>query len=401
MQARHIAAQAGITLPDDDAALAGYLARLSKQEGARLQYALAGLTAAGYDEKKLRQYIKQALNAQQMDEYTAAARESAAAHPGGDELCKRGGESSSAGWLPGGAAPDGGQHLAAATGNYDSYIPIDENANSFRATKYAQTVREEVARQLQEKYPDGEFLGQNSAAFLYDTGMSMLDNITQVMMGMGLMGAGAMQEAASGGVAAMVRAGTAAASPVSLGVMGLTTASQKLQELTEQGVDATTAYTLATAAGSIEVLTEKIGLDEFVNGWAGRTAATTLRQLGKQLGRQMLAEGTEEAASDILNLAADALVRWDQNDFAKAIEEKRRQGYNEGDAVWACIGDQLLSTAGSFAGGALSGAGFGLGGFAMNAASNTNTALGARPRARRALPTCSGRRRPTAWTWGT
>lgn len=376
MQARHIAAQAGITLPDDDAALAGYLARLSKQEGARLQYALAGLTAAGYDEKKLRQYIKQALNAQQMDEYTAAARESAAAHPVGTSLA------STAANLVGGmgylaALPRTAANTwAAATGNYDAYIPIDENANSFRATKYAQTVREEVARQLQEKHPDGEFLGQNSAAFLYDTGMSMLDNITQVMMGMGLMGAGAMQEAASGGVAAMVRAGTAAASPVSLGVMGLTTASQKLQELTEQGVDATTAYTLATAAGSIEVLTEKIGLDEFVNGLGRQTAATTLRQLGKQLGRQMLAEGTEEAASDILNLAADALVRWNQNDFAKAIEEKRRQGYNEGDAVWACIGDQLLSTAGSFAGGALSGAGFGLGGFAMNAASNTNTALG-------------------------
>lgn len=376
MQARHIAAQAGITLPDDDAALAGYLARLSKQEGARLQYALAGLTAAGYDEKKLRQYIKQALHAQQMDEYTAAARESAAAHPAGTSLA------SAAANLVGGmgylaALPRTAANTwAAATGNYDAYIPIDENANSFRATKYAQTVREEVARQLQEKYPDGEFLGQNSAAFLYDTGMSMLDNITQVMMGMGLMGAGAMQEAASGGVAAMVRAGTAAASPVSLGVMGLTTASQKLQELTEQGVDATTAYTLATAAGSIEVLTEKIGLDEFVNGLGRQTAATTLRQLGKQLGRQMLAEGTEEAASDILNLAADALVRWDQNDFAKAIEEKRRQGYNEGDAVWACIGDQLLRTAGSFAGGALSGAGFGLGGFAMNAASNTNTALG-------------------------
>ena len=376
MQARHIAAQSGITLPDDDAALAGYLARLSKQEGARLQYALAGLTAAGYDEEKLQQYIKQSLNEQQMDEYTASARESAAAHPVGTSLA------STAANLVGGmgylaALPRTAANTwAAATGNYDAYIPIDENANSFRATKYAQTVREEVARQLQEKYPDGEFLGQNSAAFLYDTGMSMLDNITQVMMGMGLMGAGAMQEAASGGVAAMVRAGTAAASPVSLGVMGLTTASQKLQELTEQGVDATTAYTLATAAGSIEVLTEKIGLDEFVNGLGRQTAATTLRQLGKQLGRQMLAEGTEEAASDILNLAADALVRWDQNDFAKAIEEKRRQGYNEGDAVWACIGDQLLSTAGSFAGGALSGAGFGLGGFAMNAASNTNTALG-------------------------
>lgn len=376
MQARHIASQAGITLPDDDAALAGYLARLTKQEGARLQYALAGLTAAGYDEEKLQQYIKQSLNEQQMDEYTASARESAAAHPVGTSLA------SSAANLVGGMG-----YLAAlprtvantwnaATGNYDAYIPIDENANSFRATKYAQTVREEVARQLQEKYPDGEFLGQNTAAFLYDTGMSMLDNITQVMVGMGLVGAGAMQEAASGGVAAMVRAGTEAASPVSLGVMGLTTASQKLQELTAQGVDATTAYTLATAAGSIEVLTEKMGLDEFINGLGRQTAATTLRQLGKQLGRQMLAEGTEEAASDILNLAADALIRWDQNDFAKAIEEKRRQGYNEGDAVWACISDQLLSTAGSFAGGALSGAGFGLGGFAMNAASSTDRAMG-------------------------
>lgn len=376
MQARHIASQAGITLPDDDAALEGYLARLTKQEGARLQYALAGLTAAGYDEEKLQQYIKQSLNEQQMDEYTASARESAAAHPVGTSLA------SSAANLVGGMG-----YLAAlprtvantwnaATGNYDAYIPIDENADSFRATKYAQTVREEVARQLQEKYPDGEFLRQNRAAFLYDTGMSMLDNIMQVMMGMGLVGAGAMQEAASGGVAAMVRAGTEAASPVSLGVMGLTTASQKLQELTAQGVDATTAYTLATAAGSIEVLTEKMGLDEFINGLGRQTAATTLRQLGKQLGRQMLAEGTEEAASDILNLAADALIRWDQNDFAKAIEEKRRQGYNEGDAVWACIGDQLLSTAGSFAGGALSGAGFGLGGFAMNAASSTDRAMG-------------------------
>lgn len=376
MQARYIASQAGITLPDDDAALEGYLARLTKQEGARLQYAMAGLTAAGYDEEKLQQYMKQSLNEQQMDEYTASARESAEAHPVGASLA------SSAANLVGGmgylaALPRTAANTwAAATGNYDAYQPIDENANSFRATKYAQTVREEVARQLQEKYPDGEFLGQNSAAFLYDTGMSMLDNITQVMVGMGLMGAGAMQEAASGGVAAMVRAGTEAASPVSLGVMGLTTASQKLQELTEQGVDATTAYTLATAAGSIEVLTEKMGLDEFINGLGRQTAATTLRQLGQQLGRQMLAEGTEEAASDILNLAADALVRWDQNDFAKAIEEKRRQGYTQGDAVWACIGDQLRSTAGSFAGGALSGAGFGLGGFAMNAASNTNTALG-------------------------
>lgn len=376
MQARHIATQAGITLPDDDAALEGYLARLTKQEGARLQYALAGLTAAGYDEEKLQQYIKQSLNEQQMDEYTASARESAAAHPVGTSLA------SSAANLVGGMG-----YLAAlprtvantwnaATGNYDAYIPIDENANSFRATKYAQTVREEVARQLQEKYPDGEFLGQNRAAFFYDTGMSMLDNITQVMMGMGLVGAGAMQEAASGGVAAMVRAGTEAASPVSLGMMGLAAASQKLLEMTDEGVDTTTAYNLATAAGAIEVLTEKIGLDEFINGLGRQTAATTLRRIGQQVGRQTLAEGTEEAASDVLNLAADLLLRMDQADFVRDIDRARRQGLSKGEAVWSVVEDQLKQTGVSFAGGALSGALFGLGGAAMNAVSSTDRAMG-------------------------
>lgn len=377
MQARHIATQAGITLPDDDAALEGYLARLTKQEGARLQYALAGLTAAGYDEEKLQQYIKQALNAQQMDEYTASARESAEAHPVGTSLA------SSAANLVGGmgylaALPRTVKNTwSAATGNYDAYIPIDENADSFRATKYAQTVREEVARQLQEKYPDGEFLGQNTAAFLYDTGMSMLDNILQVGVGMGLLGAPAMAEAAaSGGVSAAVAAGSAAASPVSLGMMGLTTASQKLLEMTDEGVDTTTAYNLATAAGAIEVLTEKIGLDEFINGLGRQTAATTLRRIGQQVGRQTLAEGTEEAASDVLNLAADLLLRMDQADFVRDIDQARRQGLTQGEAVWSVVEDQLKQTGVSFAGGALSGALFGLGGAAMNAVSSTDRAMG-------------------------
>ena len=121
------------------------------------------------------------------------------------------------------------------TGNPDAYVPLDENSDAFRATRYAETIRQEVARQLQGK-TDGK-----TASFLYDTGMSMLDNILQVGVGMGLLGAPAMAEAAaSGGVSAAVAAGSAAASPVSLGMMGLTTASQKLLEMTDEGV---TEYT--------------------------------------------------------------------------------------------------------------------------------------------------------------
>lgn len=372
-QVQQIAAAAGLTLPagKTDNELRTYLEKLTAKYRSDKNFTLANLAHAGYDADKLEQYITRALNAQKMDEYTGRAADFAADSPVGASAA------SSAANLVSGMG-----YLAALprtvanawrihTGNPDAYVPLDENSDAFRATRYAETIRQEVARQLQGK-TDGK-----TASFLYETGMSMLDNILQVGVGMGLLGAPAMAEAAaSGGVSAAVAAGSAAASPVSLGMMGLTTASQKLLEMTEEGVDTTTAYNLATAAGAIEVLTEKIGLDEFINGLGRQTAATTLRRIGQQVGRQTLAEGTEEAASDVLNLAADLLLRMDQADFIRDIDQARRQGLTQGEAVWAVVEEQLKQTGVSFAGGALSGALFGLGGAAMNAVSSTDRAMG-------------------------
>lgn len=372
-QVQQIAAAAGLTLPagKTDNELRTYLEKLTAKYRSDKNFTLANLAHAGYDADKLEQYITRALNAQKMDEYTGRAADFAADSPVGASAA------SSAANLVSGMG-----YLAALprtvanawrihTGNPDAYVPLDENSDAFRATRYAETIRQEVARQLQGK-TDGK-----TASFLYDTGMSMLDNILQVGVGMGLLGAPAMAEAAaSGGVSAAVAAGSAAASPVSLGMMGLTTASQKLLEMTDEGVDTTTAYNLATAAGAIEVLTEKIGLDEFINGLGRQTAATTLRRIGQQVGRQTLAEGTEEAASDVLNLAADLLLRMDQADFIRDIDQARRQGLTQGEAVWAVVEEQLKQTGVSFAGGALSGALFGLGGAAMNAVSSTDRAMG-------------------------
>lgn len=372
-QVREITGAAGLTLPagKTDNELRAYLEKLTARYRSDKNFALANLQHAGYDADKLDEYISRALNAQRMDEYTGRAADFAADSPVGASAA------SSAANLVSGMG-----YLAALprtvanawrihTGNPDAYVPLDENSDAFRATRYAETIRQEVARQLQGK-TDGK-----TASFLYDTGMSMLDNILQVGVGMGLLGAPAMAEAAaSGGVSAAVAAGSAAASPVSLGMMGLTTASQKLLEMTDEGVDTTTAYNLATAAGAIEVLTEKIGLDEFINGLGRQTAATTLRRIGQQVGRQTLAEGTEEAASDVLNLAADLLLRMDQADFVRDIDRARRQGLSKGEAVWSVVEDQLKQTGVSFAGGALSGALFGLGGAAMNAVSSTDRAMG-------------------------
>lgn len=372
-QVREITGAAGLPLPEGktDSELQAYLEKLTARYRSDRNFALANLQHAGYDADKLEQYISRALNAQRMDEYTGRAADFAADSPVGASAA------SSAANLVGGMG-----YLAALprtvanawrihTGNPDAYVPLDENSDAFRATRYAETIRQEVARQLQGK-TDGQ-----TASFLYDTGMSMLDNILQVGVGMGLLGAPAMAEAAaSGGVSAAVAAGSAAASPVSLGMMGLAAASQKLLEMTDEGVDTTTAYNLATAAGAIEVLTEKIGLDEFINGLGRQTAATTLRRIGQQVGRQTLAEGTEEAASDVLNLAADLLLRMDQADFVRDIDRARRQGLSKGEAVWSVVEDQLKQTGVSFAGGALSGALFGLGGAAMNAVSSTDRAMG-------------------------
>lgn len=343
---RDLANRYGITVGNGDDALVSFLERIQQEQQHTVDTNIARLQAQGYDPDRLGQYIQQALNEQTMDERNAEARQYAEDSPVEASV-----GSSFHNLLSGGAyltsIPQAIKNAwYAGTGQYEKYVPIDTNQESFAFTQHVTAVRDEVANNIEES---------GGSAWLYGVGMSMLDNVVQMAVGAVTLGASGAAGAAGLGTRAAVQAAVKSASPVVLGTMGMSAASQKLTELTEQGVSSDKAFQLATLSGAIEILTEKIGIDELVSN-LGRKEASQFLQMILQ---QATAEGMEEGISEIGNLAADYIVRMDDSEIMRMIDAGRRQGMTEQEArreAAKIFGRQVLE---AVAAGALSGVAFG------------------------------------------
>lgn len=370
---RDLAQQYGVTVGQGDAALESALEQIHQWQSHTVNTNLARLSAQGYDPERLRQYIEQTLNEQRMDERNAAAREFAAERPGAASV-----GSSLTNVLSGGGylatmPQAAGNMLAGITGNYDKYIPIDTNSVAFDQAQYVMNVRDEVTKRIVES---------GGSDFLYGVGMSMLDNVVQMAVGALTFGAPAMAGAAGQGAGAMLQAGISAASPATLSLMGMGAASQQLTKLTEEGVPSGQAYLLATLAGGVEIVTEKIGIDNLASALGRRQASQMLRNIVQQ----SIAEGAEEGLAEISNLASDYLVRLDDSEIMQMIEEGRQMGLTEEQARERARQTFTRQLMDAIAAGALSGLGFGGGAVVTHAASNTAGARGRQILAQDSLP---------------
>ncbi len=219
----------------------------------------------------------------------------------------------------------------------ESYVPA--NVYEMRGTNFVRNVRETVARGLEEKY--GWRVGdQNVASFLYQTGMSMGDFLFNAMItgnfSGGLGGAGS-------------ELGRKAASDLSLAIMGSGAAANTTAEAIERGLSNRQAYTLGAIAGVAEIITEKVSLETLLD----KTALD--RSARGYLLKNILAEGSEEMASDLINWAGDVLVAKDQSQWSQAIQGYMAQGMGEKEAFQMALKDQLIGMAWSGLGGGLSG----------------------------------------------
>ena len=232
----------------------------------------------------------------------------------------------------------------------ESYVPA--NVYEMRCTNFVRNVRGTVAKGLEEKY--GLSVGkQNVASFLYQTGMSMGDFLFNAMItgnfsgGLGGTGSQAAQKAAS---------------DLSLAIMGSGAAANTTAEAIERGLSNRQAYTLGAIAGVAEIVTEKVSLETLLD----RTALD--RSARGYLLKNILAEGSEEVASDLINWAGDVLVAKDRSQWAQAIREYQAQGMGEKEALQMALKDQLIDMAWSGLGGGLSGGVMAGGRIAINSA---------------------------------
>ena len=232
------------------------------------------------------------------------------------------------------AAVEGAIALAGTLGDEDY---VAEHPELFSGTRFIQNVRESVAEDMS---PTGQFF--------YQTGMSILDNVARLPLG---------------------KAG--------LGVMGGAVLSSTVNDYVAKGYSGGDALMLGVGSAAIEVLTEKISLDNLMRilkGGATRLSRSALQQVVKEAFQQSIYEGSEEMASEILNYFWESAVL-DDGEYDQAVARYEAMGLTKNQAVAQALKDKLPDVLLSGAGGFLSGLVMG-GGGSLIAEWRSDTAAG-------------------------
>lgn len=210
---------------------------------------------------------------------------------------------------------------------------IDQNAGYNKFSYINSTIRDEVGKKIESSGKWGKV-----GSFLYQTGMSMVDFIYTTAISGGST-AGGNEKARK------------AAESIALSIMGTSAAADSVIEAKDRGLSDDQAFALGTIAGLAEVVTEKVSLETLLNGtkWSKSAVGYFLANT--------IAEGSEEAASDLINWAADVLIAQDQSQWREDI-----RALMEAHPDWSenrAFGEALKSKAAEIGldalGGALSG----------------------------------------------
>ena len=152
-------------------------------------------------------------------------------------------------------------------------------------------------------------------------------------------------------------------------MMGSGAASQRAQELYEKGASDVEIGLGAVAAGLIEVATENYSIESFTEKFLEGNVTGFKDWLKKTL-IQALNEGSEEVASDLANLIADAMIEGSTSDYRQAVNAMIADGTAPEEAEKQAFINQAIDTFWSFYGGAVSGGFMGGFGGAINAATS-------------------------------
>ena len=214
---------------------------------------------------------------------------------------------------------------------------IDQNAGYNKFSYINSAIRDEVTKTVEANWG-------GVGSFAYQTGMSMGDFL--------------FSTAVSGGNSA-----------ISLAIMGTGAAADTVIASKDMGLSDNQAFLLGTAAGAIEVATEKIGIDALFDMKALKGSA------GKYILQNFLAEGAEEGLSNIGNTiveVVDLILSGDESKIKREIYAiMQEQNIDEGAAFGKYALGKLQELGLDVLGGAISGGIMGGGGAVIGAIGNT------------------------------
>lgn len=216
--------------------------------------------------------------------------------------------------------------------------PIDMNSQLFKGKTTAESYKEGAKERIgADKSP--------MKNFLYETGMSTVESgLRALTMG-----------PAIGAASAGVQAGTSA-----------------FLDAKQRGASDNRAIAQGLAQGVAESFFEKFSLEGLKS--FKTNPADSIGQALVNVAKQGFTEGSEEFATDWANAVSDYFIMGGDSVFNQRVEDYKKQGLSEKQAVINAIQETLSDSLVSFAGGALSG--IALGGGAQVANYSNNVAVG-------------------------
>lgn len=185
-----------------------------------------------------------------------------------------------------------------STGRYHT---LDPNAGGRIYSQYSNAIINQVAENIES---GNGFLG-DLGAWAYRGGVGAADNLLKIAL-------------------------TGGSSVGTLGLMAVGSFDRTLSEASARGASPGEAVLTATASAGIEVLTEKIGLDELFK--AGKTGVKSAKQFITAALKQGGVEATEEEIAFLGNLVVEAVALQEKSSYNQQIAELVANGMSYDDA---------------------------------------------------------------------
>lgn len=209
-----------------------------------------------------------------------------------------------------------------------SDLGLDDNNAAYSLTRFSDNSRKAV---------EDNYIESDAGKFLYETGVSGLESLINAWTGLGAVS------------------------------LGANAAASTARDITERGGNTSQALLGALSSGVFESLFESVSianLRTFKN--LEEVSINTVKDAVKKLAGTTFTNLTEEAATELANIIYDTAVNGNISNFAISVQNYMSQGMSEDEARLQASKDLGVQIAEAGLGGALMGAGFGIGGAALN-----------------------------------
>lgn len=227
-----------------------------------------------------------------------------------------------------------------------SYAPVDYNRDAGIASQLSDTARGAVMDEHDWKLGDRDVFD-----FLYGTGMSALDSAASAAAGN--LAGGALANTGAG-----IKAAGKVAEAVGGGILGLSAANSTMRDIKARGGNDDQAVIGGAVSGIFEGLFEKVSIGNFNK--LKEVDPRSMRDVAMNILKSTGVNFSEEAATEIANIAYDTIANGDISNYKLMIAAYEKQGLSEAEAKKKVAEDLALQVVEAGAGGALMGAGFGV-----------------------------------------